>query len=208
MVSSLVRENMLKVRGIDITFNNMYVESYLAKIDKYISICELITRFREDKITPSEIKKTNEYKQGSFKQEPFHQFFIIVNREVVKKFERYILETGSISESIEFSTITPKQLQRWYNIKLGEYKKGSADASFIGFNELLIDDYLDLKRQGMIDNDIKKQLNITDETFGFLTSFDKDFEDNISQIKIDLISKALVEGKTNIAVDVNPNNMM
>ena len=196
LINSLVREDMLKVRGRQISFNNMHIDEYLAKIDRYISVCELITKFIEDKITPAEIKRSGEYKQGSFKQEPYYQFYKLVNREIVKKFERYILVTRDISKSMEYTTISNKQLQRWYSMNLAGYKKGDVNESFVVFNEIRMNDYLQLKREGVKEKEIKKQLNITEEIYGFWCSINDGFEDEIHDIKIDLISEALLEGKT------------
>lgn len=196
LINSLVQDDMLKVKGRYITFNNMHMDEYLAKIDKYIAVCELITKFKEDKITPGDIKQTREYKQGSFKQEPFYQFYKLVNREIVKKFEKYLLVTRDIDKSMEYTTISQKQLQRWYNLCLSDYKKGNVNESFMDFNTLLMGEYLDLKREGLPEKDIKKQLNVSNEVYNFWLMINPEFEDEISQIKMELISKAISEGKT------------
>lgn len=195
LINSLVRENMLKVRGRYITFNNMHVDEYLAKIDKYIAICELITKFNEDKVSPAEIKQSREYRQGSFKQEPYYQFYKLVNREVVKKFEKYLLTIEDIKKSMEYTTITQKQLDRWYRLNLAEYKKGNRREAFVLYNDLMMDEYLRLKGEGMHEKQIRKELNVTDEKYDFWCSINPDFEDEIHQIKIDLITGAITEGR-------------
>lgn len=196
LINSLVQENMFKVAGRYITFNNMYIEDYLLKIDNYISVCELITKFREDKITPSQIKQTKEYKLGSFHQEPFYQFYKIINHEIVNKFEFDLLNTEDISDSMEYTTITQKELKRWYDIQLGNYNRGNVNESFVVFNNLLMEDYIELKREGVFEKDIQKQLNITPEIYDLFSRIDEGFEDEINQIKKDLIIKALNENKT------------
>ena len=196
LINSLVQDDMLKVKGRYITFNNMHMDEYLAKIDKYIAVCELITKFKEDKITPSDIKETREYRQGSFKQEPFYQFYKLVNREIVKKFEKYLMATRDIDKSIMYTTISQKQLQRWYVLCLSDYKKGNVNESFMDFNALLMEEYLDLKREGLPEKDIKKQLNVSNEVYDLWLMVNPEFEDEISQIKMDLISNAISEGKT------------
>ena len=196
LISSLVRDNMLRVKGRYISFNNMHMDEYLSKIDKYIAVCELITKFKDDVISPAEIKQSMEYKQGSFRQEPYYQFYKLVNREIVKKFEKYLTQIEDIDKSMEYTTITNKQLHRWYLMHLNDYKKGNADETFVLFNDLLKNEYLDLKRQGINEKQIKKQLNVTDEVYEFWCSIYDDFEDDLSKIKIELISRALIEGKT------------
>ena len=196
MISHLVREDMLRVKGIFITFNSMHFDKYMNKISGYLSVGELITKFREDKITPAEIKRTKEYKQGSFRQDPFYQFYKIVNSEIISKFEREILTSASIQNSMEYTTITQKELQRWYRMNLANYRRGNVNESFVEFNRLLQDDYMELKRQGILEKQIKKDLNVTDEIYEFWIKTNKSFEDEIIQIKKDLILNALSEGKT------------
>ena len=196
LITNLVREDVLREKGREITFNNMQFDAYMSKIDKYIAVCELLTMFIDGKITPTDIKKTREYKQGSFKQDPFYQFYKFINIEIVNKFESYLITTENIWESIEFTTITPNELKRWYLIQLNNYKKGNVNESFVVFNDLLKREYINLKREGNLEKDIKKQLNVTSEVYGFWSDSDKEFLQKIEDIKRDLILKAISEHKT------------
>ena len=187
---------MLKVTGRYITFNNMHFDEYLSKVNNYVNVCELITKFREDKITPTDIKRTQEYKQGSYHQDPFYQFYKVIDQEIINKFEKDILTTENILSSIEYTTITEKQLQRWYKINLEQYKRGNVNESFVIFNNLLMEDYIELKREGVLDKDIQRQLNVKHEMYEFFISINKEFESQIIQIKKDLLLKALNDDKT------------
>ena len=187
---------MLKVKGRYISFNNMSLEDYLSSIDKYLTICELVTKFREDKITPNQIKRTVEYRHGSRKIAPYYQFYKVIDREIINKFERDILKTRDIKNTMEFTTITQKQLERWYKVEMNSYKKGNINESFKLFNELLMDEYITLKRQGVLDSQIRKQLNVTDEVYDFFRVINKDFEEEIAEIKIELLLDAITSGKT------------
>ena len=190
-INSMVRENMLKVAGRFITFNNMYLDDYLRRIDSYISVGELITRFKEDKISPEEIKKSTEYKLGKNRQEPFYQFYKITNREIIKKFEKDLLATEDIWKSMDYTAVTQHQLERWYNIMLGNYQRGNVNESFVIFNKLLIKDYLKLKSEGILEGEIRKTLNVSDDVYEFWCGFDKYFERNLKQIKLDLIVEGI-----------------
>lgn len=196
LINSLVQDDMLKVKGRYITFNNMHMDEYLSKIDRYIAVCELITKFKEDKITPMEIKQTLEYRQGSFKQEPFYQFYKLVNREVVKKFEKYLLTIRDIEKSMQYTTISQKQLQRWYIFGLNNYKKGEINESFMDFNTLLMGEYLELKREGLTEKEIRNRLNVTDKVYDFWLMIKPDFEEEVSKIKMELILDGISQGKT------------
>lgn len=196
LVNSMVRERMLDVKGRYITFNNMHLDEYLSKIDNYIAVCELITKFREDKMSAGEIKETREYRLGSRKELPFYQFYKITNREIIKKFENDLVTTRDLWKSIEYTTITEDQLERWYKRQLGHYRRGERNGPFIVFNDLLIGEYLDLKRCGELESDIKAQLNITDEIYDFWIVYDKRFTSKIKEINIELLSEAITAGKT------------
>jgi len=196
LVSSMVREKMLEVKGINIGFNNMHLDEYLTKIDNYISVCELITKFRENKLTPSEIKQTREYKLGSRREKAFYQFYKIVNREIKYIFENYLLTNRDIWKSIDYSTITQEQLKRWYEINLGYYQRGQYNESFKVFNNLLIEEYLNLARQGILEDEIRNNLNVSDEVYDFWIRYDGNFERKLKEIKIDLLSQAIKDGKT------------
>lgn len=195
-LSSMVRQNMLKVAGRFITFNNMYMDDYLAKIDNYIAVGELITRFCEDKISPSEIRKSREYILGSRNDEYFYQFYKLVNTEIVKKFEKDILSTRDYEKSISYTTITDDELKRWYDIRLAQHRKSEFNESFILYNELLIEDYLDLKRQSISDDEISDILNVSDETYEFWHELNDNLKEEVREIKMDLICRAITEGKT------------
>ena len=196
LITSLNKNDLIKAKNGSYTFNNSNLDSYLDKIDKFIKVGELITQFREDKITPAEIKQTKEYKQGSFKQYPFQHFYNIINEEIINKFEKDLLTTQNIWESIEYTTISQKDLFRWYNIQLNQYKKNNPNESFLIFNNLLIDEFLMLKRQGIKEKDIRVKLNISDEMYGFFPKFRENFNSEIKEIKKDLILKALNENKS------------
>ena len=47
-----------------------------------------------------------------------------------------------------------------------------------------------------MDNNIKVQLNVSNEMYDFWIKYDPKFIDNLNEIKIDLLTKAITEGKT------------
>ena len=196
LVSSMVRENLLVVKGREITFNNMYLDKYLSKIDSYISICELITKFRQGKLTPAEIKQTQEYRLGSREEKPFYQFYKIVDHEIIFIFEDYLVTNRDIWKSMDHSAITQEQLKRWYEINLANHQRHQFNEAFKVFNDLLIEEYLDLKSQGILEAEIKETLNVSDGVYDFWITYDANFERKVKQIKIDLLMEAIKDGKT------------
>lgn len=200
LISFLNKSELFVVKGRLISFNNSKLDSFIVKIDNYIKVGDLITQFRQNKITPSEIKQTPEYRQGSFKQDPFYQFYKIVNEEIIYKFEYELISTEDIQKSIDFTTITQKELTRWYNIQLKHYNNHNSNEAFNLFNNLLIDEYLSLKRQGLNENDIINGLNLTKSMLEFFPKFRNNFDEEVSQIKKDLILKYLTENKSKAEV--------
>ena len=196
LLTHLVRENMLNAKGRFYSFNNMNFDSYMTKIDNYLAVGELITKFREDKITPEEIKQTFEYKEGSLRHAPFYEFYKIINHEIVNKFEQDILLSEDIWKSMDYTTITQKQLETWYMKNLNMYNRGEATESFMAFNNLLMEDYIGLKRQGLAERDIKSQLNVSQRVYEFWTTINDSFEGEIVEIRKELILKALSQGMT------------
>ena len=196
MISFLNKSELFNVKGRLISFNNSKLDSFIAKIDYYIHIGELITKFRQDKITPEEIKQTEEYVKGSFNQEPFKHFYYVINEEIMNKFEYELISTENIQKSIDYSTISQKDLNRWYNIQLNQYKRNNINEAFVIFNELLTGEYLLLKMEGVSEGDIQSNLNITKEMLEFFPKFRSDFNEKISQIKKNLVLQALSENKS------------
>ena len=196
LINDLNKSDLFKVRDRRISFNNSKLELFIKRIDYYIHIGKLITEFREDKITPDQIKQTEEYVKGSFNQEPFKHFYYIINEEIMNKFEYELISTENIQKSIDYSTISQKELNRWYKIELNQYKKDNIDEAFVIFNSLLIDEYLFLKREGFNEKDIQSNLKVSKEMLEFFPQFRNDFEDEISQIKKNLILRALSEEKS------------
>ena len=195
LISHLAVENMIKVAGRFFTFNNMYFDKYMTKIDNYLAVGELITKFREDKIAPAEIKQTYEYKEGLLHHKPFYEFYKIIDHEIINKFERDILTTDDIWDSIEYTTITQKQLETWYMKNLGLYNRGTVNEPFVTFNNRLMGDYIKLKKEGIPDKEIKARLNVSRKVYELWLTLDDTFEDEITQIKKDLFLNALSEGK-------------
>lgn len=197
LMSHLTKSDLFKVKGRNIEFNNSKMDSYLREVDRYIRVGELLTQFRHDLITPAEIRQTSEYKTGSYSEKnTFHHFYRVINEEIINKFEKELLSTEDIKKSIEYTTITSKELNRWYNIQLNLYRKDNSSEAFELFNKLMIDEYLSLKREGLKEDEISKNLNISHEMLEFFPKFRDDFDDEISKIKKDLILKALSENKS------------
>lgn len=196
LLNHLVKQNVMNVTGRKYTFINRNFNEYMAKIDDYLSVGDLITKFKEDKIAPAEIKSTREYKEGSLHHKPFYEFYKIIDHEIIDKFERDILSTENIWDSIEYTTITQKQLETWYLKNLGMFRKGNVNESFEVFNHLLMEDYIVLKREGLPESDIKSRLNVSSRVYGFWLEINDSFESEITQIKKELVLQALKDGKT------------
>ena len=56
---------------------------------------------------------------------------------------------------------------------------------------MLIKDYLKLKSEGILEAEIRKTLNVSDDVYEFWCDFDRYFEKNLKQIKLDLIVEGI-----------------
>ena len=143
-------------------------DNYLTEIDQYVEIGTLITKFYKNEITASEIKRTDEYKKGFENQHPFREFFRLVNHKIEKTFEQNLLELKDIKKSIKKSSMSDFNVNNWYYNEKDAFSEGSLNEAFILYNEIIINEYFKLKKNGNIDEyEILKKLNVSNDMFQF-----------------------------------------
>lgn len=89
-------------------------------------------------------------------------------------------------------------LKEWLIHEKESFNQGRINEAFIIYNELLIKEYFNLKRRGLEEAQIRKQLNISDDLFDFwVKSFSgEDFIKKTSDIKKELIIRELKKDKS------------
>ena len=100
MLMNLTRENML-IQKVHITLStNQLQRDYMMRINQYVEIGLLLTKFYRDEITATEIKEaTNEYWRGSKRQKPCIEFYRLVNQKLERDFEKSFLKQKTSKEA-------------------------------------------------------------------------------------------------------------
>lgn len=198
MLMNLTRENIIIKMGPHYTFNESRFSDYIMRINQYIEIGLLITKFYRDEITATEIKQTKEYWRGSKQQKPCIEFYRLVNQKLERDFEEKLLETEDIKRSMRLSSMDSLTVKEWFGHEMESFINGSLNDAFITYNELLIREFFDLKRKGMEDGEILKRLGMSTDIYDFWQEnfMGKDFMKKTSQIKKDLIIKEIRKNKT------------
>ena len=199
LIMDLTKENLVGKKGEFFSFNNDVFDEYLSQINSYIEISILINQFYNDELTPREIKKTHEYLQGLKGNKPFVEFYNLVNERLISVFERSIINLEDIKTSIDFASISWRDVLEWFNREKNAFITGELNDAFINFNELLIEDYLAEIKKGCFDEDkIQKKLHITSEIYDFWLDYylDGELSCEIINIKKDLILDELSKNKS------------
>ena len=158
----------VKNKGEYYILNPKNFNNYLAEIDQYIQIGLLITRFYKNEITPGEIINTKEYEKGSENEYPFREFYKLVNNKIETLFEENLLKFRDIKRSMKLSSISDKNIKKWYYHQKELFNEGIINDSFILYNELRINEFFSLKKKNLEDDEtILKQLHISDEMYYF-----------------------------------------
>ena len=198
LLMNLTGKNILVKKGSHYKFNEANFNEYIIKINQYVEIGLLLSKFYRDEITAGEIKKTNEYWKGSKQQKPFIEFYRLVNRKLEGDFEENLIETEDIKRSMRQSSMDNMTVKDWFGREKESFISGSLNDAFITYNELLIREFFELKRKGLNDKKAMAQLGISSEIYDFWQEnfMGRDFMKKTSQIKKDLIIKEIRKNKT------------
>ena len=193
LLMNLVREKVVQKTGDSYSFSEDILENYLDEVNQYIKIALLITKFYKDEIPASEIKNRISYVNGSLAEEPFCEFFKIVNDKIKKDFEENIIKFKSISKSIRKSSMDDNILKEWLNYQKEEFLNGSINDAFILYNEILSDKFFKFKRKGYKDERILRKLSISNEIYDFWQNefMGDDFLNQTKDIKKEIIIKEI-----------------
>ena len=197
-IMDLTKENLIEMKGETYYFNNNQFNDYIEKIDSYVEIGILIGRFYKNEISAHEIKNTFQYINGSKNRENFMEFYNIVNLKLENDFENMICESENIKKSIREVAFSDGDVKKWYKKQKELFKEDIWNEAFIKFNEILMNEYLILKRKGFDEIDIIRELKITEEIYNFWADhlFKDDLTQKLQDIKKELLIKALKKDKS------------
>ncbi|WP_458453069.1 hypothetical protein [Methanobrevibacter sp.] len=198
LLMNMTRDNIITKNGQFYTFNKQNFENHMEKINKYIEIGLLLSKFYKDEMPAEEIKKTMEYWNGSKHQKPYLEFYKLVNDKIQKDFEQKLIDNENIKKSMKDTSTDDQILRDWFEHEKEAFISGSLNDAFILYNELLIKEYFNLKRRGLNDAEILKHLEISHQTYEFWQKqfMGQGFMKKTSNIKKDLILKEIRKNKT------------
>ena len=200
LIRELLDEKLILKTDKSYEFNDDIFNDYLDEIEEYGNIETLLLEFASGKLRYSDIRQSEYYKKGEKGIKPYTQVYRIVTDSVFKEFISQINLNIPISEIIADSSITQEEINKWYDNQKELSKKGIKNRDFINFNKILIDSYIDLRRQSKTKEEIISELNITEDMvdFWFETTIKEldYFKTEIEDIKMDLILNALRQEKT------------
>ena len=161
LLMDLIRENLISKKGELYHINDDNFQRQLEKIDEYIEIGLLLTKFYSDEISSNEIKSTLEYWKGGINQKPYREFYRLVNLKLEKKFEDNICKMENIKKAMKASSMDNLAIQDWFVRKKEDFINGDLNDAFILYNEILIKDYFKLKKKNIDESKIKYRLQFS-----------------------------------------------
>lgn len=198
LLVDLSKQNVILKKGEFYVINDENFNKLFNEVDQFIEIGLLLTRFYNDEITPKEIRNTLEYWKGGIGQKYYGEFYRLVNLKLEDSFEENILKLEDIKKSMNASSMDSLNLRDWFKRRKESFIKGDLNDAFIMFNELLINEYFNLKKKNLPDVEIKAKLDISDEVIEFWRSnfMSDEFMKKTNEIKKGLIIKEIKKNKT------------
>jgi len=215
LIRELLDEKLILKTDKSYRFNDEIFTDYLAEIEQYGEIENLLVEFASGKIRYSDIKKSDFYIKGMKGIRPYEQVYRIVSDAVFREFLSQLDLNIPIAEIIEDSSISPEEVTAWYSRQRELSDNGVKNPDFIRFNRILIDSYTALRRQSKSSDEIIEELSITQDMVDFwhsTTIKELDyFKGEMEDIKMDLILRAISENKTKdeicLIADISQNEL-
>lgn len=168
LLMDLSKYNAVTNKGEYYVINFENFNDYLEEIDQYIEIGMLITRFYKDEISASEIRATEQYRRGCMNEKPYREFFKLAIHKIEGDFEENLLKTKDIKRSMRDSSMNGLDIKYWFYREKESFNEGIINDAFILYNNLLINEFFNLKRRtNEDDEDILIRLNISKDIYCF-----------------------------------------
>lgn len=133
---------------------------YIKEAEDMVAVEKLFSDFKLKNIDLDAIKNHEFYLLGKNGQYPFVELYNTFSEIFYSKFLSELNSEKSLEEILNVSKLDEDDLNNWYLNEMNE------DATEFGiFNEKLIDEIFNYKKEGINDEEIKAKLNITDFIF-------------------------------------------
>lgn len=197
LLMELTRDDLVKNYGDYYKFNGIGVNSYLEMIDDFADMSLLLNKFYLGDISGGDIKKSSCYQKGLAKNKYYREFSRLVNEKLIENFEKNLMFFDDVTSCLRRSSLNYKEIKDWYDYQMTLYQEGTFNESFIKYNELLIKEYLKLKRKSTSHANILSQLAISQKTYEFWCDefIGEDFKNQNSELTKKLIIKEIKNNK-------------
>lgn len=142
---------------------------YIKEAEDMVAVEKLFSDFKLKNIDLDAIKNHEFYMQGKNGQYPFVELYNTFSEIFYSKFLSELNSEKSLEEILNVSKLEEEDLNKWY---LNEMNEDTAEFSI--FNEKLIDEIFNYKKEGMNNEEIKVKLNITDFIFNTIVNDNKE----------------------------------
>lgn len=200
LVIELLNENLIYKKDKTYALKEIEFENFLGCINEYFEINYLLTEFILGKFKLNQIKNTEIYKKGLDNIKPYTQVPKIVNEIIFKEFLNDVKLGIPIDDIVKDTSITQKDIDEWFKNQIEDFNHHHKSPEFINYNILLMEKYLDLRRNGVKHAKILNELHIDNDLVSFwresLSRQSFDFFSELEEINMDLIINAIRDGKT------------
>lgn len=200
LVRELLNENLIIKVDKQYRFNEEHFRDYLAEIEMYGEIEEVLSEFASGKLTLRDMKESEYYKRGLDSIEPFTQLYRIVSDAIFAEFISQLALGIDIDDIVRDTTITQEEILKWCDDQLNLLEHGIKSKDFINYNKISIDSYIKLRRCGKTHDEIISNLHLPYNIVEFwqkthIRELDH-FKSSLDDALMDLILRAVSENRT------------
>jgi hypothetical protein len=201
LMIELINENIVSKSSDKIyKLNEENFNKFIEEIKEYLQVDFLLTEFVQGKFKFNQIKNTSEYKKGLKGQKPFVVFTHVVNDIIFKEFLNEVKLNIPINEILEDTNIDMEDVHAWYESSKKEYLEGNVNEEFVQYNKILMDRYIELRRQAKTREEIYEELQINEDYLDFWKNSmrldSEEFFRKIEEIQMNLVIDAIYDKKT------------
>ncbi len=189
LLIELRNEGYVKIVGRLNYFNNEKINELIKETDQYRKVENTLYNLNSRNLSLEEVRNSECYELGKKGIAPFVEIYKIISKLCITTFLRNFF----LKESFDNLKFDIDIVYQWYN-----QEKTSFSLDFKKFNQILINNFLKLKRAGRDNEEIKKELFINEDIWNYWKTSDNelfvDFFENIKEIKYEIFLKELRKG--------------
>lgn len=163
---------------------------YIQEAEDMVAVEKLLSDFKLKNIDLNQILNHEFYLLGKDNQYPYVTFYNIFSEIVLSKFLSDLNSDISLEELLNKSYLTDDELNDWY---LDE--KSNKTPEFYIFNEKLINEIFNYKKNGLNIEEIKTKININESIFNSIKQEEKVYKQKEEEYKLSIFLKNIIQEK-------------